>query len=1014
MSDYKQESVKKACKSKAVPPKRKHVRNLVIEAHKDGGGNTFFNEVFRKPLERDEIAAWKALVVCHHVMSEGPRGVLDDASYRSTTFEGLRSMYGRNNVGIQGTKHYSVLIETYANFILDKIKFHQAHPEFPNDFKLETFLKHKDSRDQRKNLSALTHMSELQASICRMGNKIFEGKDLIDCKTACLIPLVIESYNIYTLCTHLIRNLVDEMDDMEVLGFLIEQFYAQYITLKNWFYDCSGVKYVTSVIAVPTLPQDPPEFFGRRKMSRTSSKPPAPQPTPAPAPAPAPKPAPPVSTFDPFASMAPAPQPVYNYNPQPVYNPPPPAGPNPFYQPQVAATPAQWVTFGEASPFGMGQAVSAGSSTTTGQTQIKSVANDLSGLVSLVKTQTQSEVERRKTDVDAKRREEEERRKKEADLKAAQELELQKKREEQRKRDEARKKAEDEKRKAEEAASRREAERIKQEKERKEREEERIRVEQERIRKITLEESSNEIKELKMRIVELERLLAAEREKNKANEETIADLQATIVNLKNQLTREREELQEELKTDKAIIAERDALISRMRAKYSEVKTAFDAVQKAAQTALRAEIRGALDALSLLLSTLDSPTNLGNENATIENITTDASEVEAAITAVLMASASGSEHSVATALRDYARVCGTLFDDCKGYSRSVEDNESRQRLLDTVRSVGASLSGLLSTVNGVGGLAKDEKDRKQLQDEAANVSAKLKLLLEASQKTEKVIDESGADLEELAEQELLAAARVIEQAAANLIAAKQAAKNINTTVPAGVADAILEAAMAITKATSLLVTAAAAAQKERVDKGKNAPAGYVYRRDPRWSQGLISAAKSVAHSTQMMITTASDVAHGKIEEENVIAASKAVASSTAQLVAATKAKADDPNSAAQVKVSTASRAVTNATAQLVEAARAASIKNEEEDMDDIGSNPIQRKIKEMELQTHILKLEKELGLVRNKLFALRKQEYAGSATTTDIASAALPPPVMASPITPQRERSNTAGGSNPFA
>ena len=90
------------------------------------------------------------MVVCHHVMSEGPRGVLEDATYRATTFQAVLNTYGKNHVGIQGPKHYSALIELYCSFLRDKIKFHQTHPQFPPDFKLETFLKQKDSRDVKK------------------------------------------------------------------------------------------------------------------------------------------------------------------------------------------------------------------------------------------------------------------------------------------------------------------------------------------------------------------------------------------------------------------------------------------------------------------------------------------------------------------------------------------------------------------------------------------------------------------------------------------------------------------------------------------------------------------------------------------------------------------------------------------------------------------------------------------------------------------------------------------------
>eukprot|EP01117_Protostelium_nocturnum_P007541 TRINITY_DN26_c0_g1_i1.p1 TRINITY_DN26_c0_g1~~TRINITY_DN26_c0_g1_i1.p1 ORF type:complete len:1067 (+),score=443.10 TRINITY_DN26_c0_g1_i1:82-3282(+) len=987
-----EEAVRKSTKNKPVPPKRKHVRTIVLETHNEGGGNSFFNEAFKRHTQEHDVVAWKVLVVSHHAMSEGHRRVLDDAVYRNTTFEAMKHFYGRP--GLHGAKTYHELIGHYSTFLLDKIKFHQTHPEFTGDFNMDAFQKHPDSKDINKNLNAVTHMMELQASICRMGIKLFDMKDMVDCKTSCLIPLVIESYNIYTITTYLLRILVSEMDNMDLLTFMIEQFYAQYITLKNFFYDCSGVKYVTSVIAVPTLPNDPPEFFGSRRVSKTTKKP---EPEPAPKPAPAPAPAPVVA------------QPVYQ--PQPVYVPPPQqpvnyfdAQPNPFntnnnpFGPAPTANPfagaaasTNWVTFGNTAPF-TSTAVVPPQPLAPAPFQNRTVGG-LGDLVSLVKTQTQSDIERKRTDTDAKRREEEERRRKEAERKqkeeeeararkAKEDEELRRRREEERRREEAKRKAEEAKRREEEEVKRRDAEKIRHEEERKRRELERKQAEEERIRKIALEESSNEIKELKMRIVELERLLAAEKEKNKQNEDTISDLQATIEALKRQVAREKEELQEQTRDASA---EKDKLIAKMKEDYDQLQLKMNNFIREAQeeknSVFRADIGAAMNAINSFLSKLDSPTNLGNETASAMDVIEDSEKMEAATSSLLMACSSGSSQAVSRALKEFAASGSTLFDDAKGYSRRVEDSAMRSKLLDSVRGTGNVLGRLLSTVDSIGGVAKDENDRNALNTDSAEVVKKLKDLTTAAHESEQIPDDSGVDLEELAERELLEAARVIEAAAASLLASKAAPKPENF-VANGVADAILEAAMAITKATSLLVAAAAAAQKERVDKGKALPPGVVYKRDPRWSQGLISAAKSVANATQMMISTANDVVHGKIDEENVIAASKAVAASTAQLVAATKAKADDPNSPAQVKIGSASKAVTVATTQLVEAVRAASLRNEET-YDDSVFNPTQRKIKEMELQTHILKLEKELGSVRNRLFGLRKAEYTGAPSSLEL-------------------------------
>jgi len=174
---------------------------------------------------------------------------------------------------------------------------------------------------------------------------------------------------------------------------------------------------------------------------------------------------------------------------------------------------------------------------------------------------------------------------------------------------------------------------------------------------------------------------------------------------------------------------------------------------------------------------------------------------------------------------------------------------------------------------------------------------------------------------------------------------------------------------------MLVSAAAEAQKERAEHLK-VNTDHAYKQDSTWTQGLISAAKAIASGTSTLIETANDVVEGKVAEEAVIAASKGVSASTAQLIAATRSKAEDLNSSSQQRLNLASRAITLATSHLVEVARGA-IKAGEEARDIIGNqnmSDFNRKIQEMELQTQILKMEKDLDSIRQKLFDIRKLEY----------------------------------------
>lgn len=65
-------------------------------------------------------------------------------------------------------------------------------------------------------------------------------------------------------------------------------------------------------------------------------------------------------------------------------------------------------------------------------------------------------------------------------------------------------------------------------------------------------------------------------------------------------------------------------------------------------------------------------------------------------------------------------------------------------------------------------------------------------------------------------------------------------------------------------------------------------------DGQWSQGLISAAQTVAQATGNLCEAANQAVQGEASEEKLVSSAKQVAASTAQLLVACKVKAD-PNS-----------------------------------------------------------------------------------------------------------------------
>jgi len=225
---------------------------------------------------------------------------------------------------------------------------------------------------------------------------------------------------------------------------------------------------------------------------------------------------------------------------------------------------------------------------------------------------------------------------------------------------------------------------------------------------------------------------------------------------------------------------------------------------------------------------------------------------------------------------------------------------------------------------------------------------------------------------------MAAASVIEGATAALLEAKRKAQEKREMAgfeDAGINEAILDAARAIAQATAVLVTSATHCQKEIVATGKASKSTNMYRRDPTWARGLISAAQAVAGAVQTLVGAANDSTEGKGEEEQLVASARGVAAATARLVSASRAKAD-PMSATQQKLSNAAKTVASATSQLVAAAKAASeAQAEAEETPDFSNiSDTARKVQEMEAQVKILKLRKELEAAQSNLSNIRKQEY----------------------------------------
>lgn len=384
--------------------------------------------------------------------------------------------------------------------------------------------------------------------------------------------------------------------------------------------------------------------------------------------------------------------------------------------------------------------------------------------------------------------------------------------------------------------------------------------------------------------------------------------------------------------------------------------------------------------------LEFNTAQGNSKAGASDVLKSTKDLASSIATIFTVCTSGDDPTKLSQASDLAlESTKSLLLNSKGAAK-LTDKQNGDNLIEIVKQTAEYTTQLLSA-------AKNQRKQQTPDTLAALSNANNEMVrligeivdaakpLPGSEEALKLLEKTD-ELEQLAEQELMNAASAIESATNTLIEAKKRAmemrKNKDSPLPEEeIAEAILEACKAITTATGTLVGAASNAQKELVNKGKTNKNVNLYRRDPTWAQGLISASQEVAGTVKNLVEVANNASKGTGQDINeaLIAASRGVAGSTARLVFASRAKAD-PFSPSQKQLTGAAKAVANATHQLVQAAK--SNETEEEVKPDWGAmTDMSRKKIEMDKQVEILRLQKELETKQRELGQLRKQDYAKS-------------------------------------
>lgn len=1054
--------IRKATNIDETAPKRKHVRACIVFTWDHRSGRAFWSGLKIQPIQADEVQIFKALITIHKVLQEGHPSVLVEAQQHVSWIERL----GRN-VSPTGPLGYSRLIQEYVRLLLKKLEFHRIHPDFNGTFEYEEYISLRNIDDPNEGYEAIIDLMNLQDAIDDFQRIIFaslQQNRANECKISALTPLVAESYGIFRFSTTMIRAMHSTTNDDEAMEPLRSRYYSQYNRLLNFYYDCSTLKYLTSLITIPQLPPDPPNLYGEDVEGEAPALPKRPGTVPPPesdntsvvtTPAVvsrqvtgAPEPA-----VDFWSTQAAQQQQLQLQQQQQLAQQQQYEEEQRRLQDQRAAEARQQELlrlqqqqqFEEQQRQQAEQQRLAQEALMRDQLQRQAqgrVAELERDLLNLRGMYEQSQLNLQQYDQRVKALENEIQQ-----LNANSNMQLQSK-------DEMIKSVQEQlntwkskyealaklysqlrqehldllakfKKVQAKAASAQEAieKREKLERDIKAKNIELADLIRERDRaRYDLDKSRGSNKD---QIEKLERELRMTKEKlDDAERSKGADLSLLLA----KHNRELSELEEALKAKQKIIDsygsrsfDDEGLKERLQEKedeleiqqemYHTLSEAFEklALEKKSSTGSPESINSILDAILKSsadkiqdsLFELESPMEAGNQNATpeyllsiIEKASSSVFEFFDSFTTYFASLEDDADSATASELHTSivsttVNSCGAIIDvlsNAKGITRLIRDEAVADNVVNrsqkSARALNEFFLGMCS--RNLEGLTTDDKtellinhnirvqqELKQLSDITETLAPKLAQALKAN--SDKIGDYVDNEMAKLSEAIELANARLNEL----MVRPKDPSVS---QFELNIHNSILSAAQAVTSAIAALIKAAIACQQEIVAQGKGSMSTTAfYKKHNKWTEGLISAAKSVAASTNILIETADGVLSSKNSPEQLIVASNEVAASTAQLVAASRVKTSLYSmSKTQDKLEMASKNVTSACKTLVSQVQDIIAKtNGKDNVDDVDYSkltPHVLKTTEMEQQVEILKLENMLSSARKRLGEIRKFSY----------------------------------------
>ncbi|XP_068419792.1 huntingtin-interacting protein 1-related protein isoform X1 [Eschrichtius robustus] len=976
-------SISKAINTQEVPVKEKHARRIILGTHHEKGAFTFWSYAIGLPLPSSSILSWKFCHVLHKVLRDGHPNVLHDCQrYRSNIRE-IGDLWGHLH------DRYGQLVNIYTKLLLTKISFHLKHPEFPAGLEVTDEVLEKAAGTDVNNIFQLTvemfdYMDgelKLSESVFRQLNTAIAVSQMSSgqCRLAPLIQVIQDCSHLYHYTVKLMFKLHSCLPADTLQGHR-DRFHEQFHSLRNFFRRASDMLYFKRLIQIPRLPEGPPNFLRASALAEHIK---------------------PVVVIPEEAPEDEEPESLIEIG----------TGP-PAAEPAVVADLFEQ-TFGPPN----------GSVKDDRDLQMETLKREVETLrteLDKIQLEAQRYMAQLKGQVNALEAELEEQRKQKqkalvdneqlrhevarlcaAQLEGERDRGLREEAEKKASATEARYNKLKEKhselinthaellRKNADTAKQLTVTQQSQEEVARVKEQLAFRVEQvKRESEMKLEEQSDQLEKLKRELEAKAGELVRAQEALSRAEQSGLELSSRLDALsaeKDTLSSVVRHRQAELVAAQSLVREKEAALSweqqrssrerdELQGRLADKESQEEELQHRLLDEQFAMLRGtAAEAERILqdaVGKLDDPLHLRCTSSPDYLV----SRAQAALDAVSALEKGHAQYLISTADASALVAALTRFSHLAadtivhGSATShLAPTDPADRLMDTCRECGARALELVGQL---------QDQRALLQAQPGLVRIPLQGILQLGQELKpKSLDVRQEELGAIVDKEMAATSAAIEDAVRRIEDMMNQARHASSGVKLEVNERILNSCTDLMKAIRLLVTASTSLQKEIVESGRGAATQQeFYAKNSRWTEGLISASKAVGWGATQLVESADKVVLHTGKYEELIVCSHEIAASTAQLVAASKVKADK-HSPHLSRLQECSRAVNEMAASVVASTRSGQEQIEDRDtMDFSGLSLIKLKKQEMETQVRVLELEKTLEVERVRLGELRKQHY----------------------------------------